>query len=71
MNHPPAHPPLRLAILGAAGLAGEALVRALGESSLAVASLSLLGGGKALGRTLEFRDEELGVTPGFRCWCRA
>ena len=53
---------LRVAILGAAGLAGEALVRALGESTLPIAALSLLGGGKALGRTLEFRGEELGVT---------
>lgn len=62
MKIEPSHPPLRLAILGAAGLAGEALVRALGESALGIGSLSLLGGGKALGRTLEFRDQELGVT---------
>ena len=62
MTQPDSASPLRIAVLGAAGLAGEALVRALGESSLPVATLALLGGGKALGRTLEFRGEDLGVT---------
>lgn len=62
MNTAATSAPLRLAILGAAGLAGEALVRALGESALPIDSLTLLGGGKALGRTLEFRGEDLGVT---------
>ena len=54
--------PIRLALLGAAGLAGEAVVRLLDERKFPAATLTLLGGGKALGRHLEFRGEELGLT---------
>lgn len=61
MTMPPASAPIRVALLGAAGLAGEAVVRALEERKFPVAELTLLGGGKALGRTLEFHGAAVGV----------
>ena len=61
MTTSPAPTAIRVALMGAAGLAGEAVVRALEERKFPVAELTLLGGGKALGRTLEFHGEAVGV----------
>ena len=70
MTTSPAPTAIRVALMGAAGLAGEAVVRALEERKFPVAELTLLGGGKALGRTLEFHGEAVGVAANPVCLMR-
>ncbi|GEJ55511.1 aspartate-semialdehyde dehydrogenase [Anaeromyxobacter diazotrophicus] len=59
--------PLHLAVLGATGAVGRALVQALEESDLPVASLALLASEHSAGAELDFRDDVLraaAVGPG-------
>lgn len=59
--------PLHLAVLGATGAVGRALVQALEESDLPVASLALLTSGHSAGAELDFRDDAfraVAVGPG-------
>jgi aspartate-semialdehyde dehydrogenase len=55
------HRPLNLAVLGATGAVGRALVQALEESELPVASLALLASEHGAGTELDFRDDTLRV----------
>jgi aspartate-semialdehyde dehydrogenase len=56
-----AGPPLELALLGATGAVGRALVEALEESDFEVARLWLLASERSAGEELEFRGEPLRV----------
>ena len=51
----------RIAVVGATGLVGESLLKALAERRFPVASLHALASDRSLGRTVEFGDEELRV----------
>lgn len=51
----------RIAIAGATGLAGEAVLEVLAERELPVAELHLLASERALGREISFRGESFGL----------
>ncbi|QLF91868.1 aspartate-semialdehyde dehydrogenase [Pseudomonas sp. ABC1] len=53
--------PVDIAIVGASGLVGEALVEQLDECALPVGELHLLGSAEALGHSLTFRGRNLRV----------
>ncbi|TBU97263.1 aspartate-semialdehyde dehydrogenase [Stutzerimonas kirkiae] len=53
--------PVDIAIVGASGLLGEALVEQLGERELPVRELFLLGSDEALGHSLAFRGHNIRV----------
>jgi aspartate-semialdehyde dehydrogenase len=55
------HRPLNLAVLGATGAVGRALVQALEDSELPVASLALLASEHGAGTELDFRGDTLRV----------
>jgi aspartate-semialdehyde dehydrogenase len=55
------HRPLNLAVLGATGAVGRALVQALEDSELPVASLALLSSEHGAGTELDFRGDTLRV----------
>jgi aspartate-semialdehyde dehydrogenase len=55
--------PLNLAVVGATGLVGREVVRALEDLELPVASLRLIASERSAGSTLDFRGESLRVDP--------
>lgn len=52
----------RIAVVGATGVYGETLLKVLGGSTLPIERLVAVASGASLGRTVEFRDEEQGIT---------
>lgn len=55
--------PLDLAVLGATGAVGQALLQAIDELELPVASMKLLASERGAGETIDFRDDEYRVEP--------
>jgi aspartate-semialdehyde dehydrogenase len=52
----------RVAVVGATGVYGETLLKVLGGGTLPVDRLIAVASGASLGRTVEFRNEEQGIT---------
>ncbi len=52
----------RVAVVGATGVYGETLLKVLGSREFAVDRLEAVASGASIGRTVEFRHEEQGIT---------
>jgi aspartate-semialdehyde dehydrogenase len=52
----------RIAVVGATGLVGDALLKVLAERRFPVAALHALASDRSLGRTVEFGDDEVKIT---------
>jgi aspartate-semialdehyde dehydrogenase len=52
----------RVAVVGATGVCGETLLKVLGSREFAVDRLDAVASGASIGRTVEFRHEEQGIT---------